>query len=83
MNVELLERDSEFPRDGDARGRNWVALALHLAAVIPYYFAIQSVISVGQTQSTQVRAYWDASDSPREGWHRQVCAGEEGKRYTP
>ena len=56
MNVELLERDSEFPRDGDARGRNWVALALHFAAVIPYYFAIQSVISVGQTQSTQVRA---------------------------
>ncbi len=56
LDAELLERDSEFPRDGDARGRNWVALALHLAAFIPYYFATQSVISVGRTQSTQVRA---------------------------
>ncbi len=44
--------------------RNWIALVLHLAAVIPYYFAIQSVIAVGQTQSTQVRAYWDASTIP-------------------
>ncbi len=44
--------------------RNWVALALHLAAVVPYYFAIQSVIAVGQTQSTQVRAYWDATTIP-------------------
>lgn len=44
--------------------RNWIALVLHLAAVVPYYFAIQSVIAVGQTQSTQVRAYWDASTIP-------------------
>ncbi len=44
--------------------RNWIAFVLHLAAVIPYYFAIQSVIAVGQTQSTQVRAYWDASTIP-------------------
>ena len=44
--------------------RNWIALALHLASVVPYYFAIQNVISVGQTQSTQIRAYWDASTIP-------------------
>lgn len=44
--------------------RNWIALALHLAAVVPYYFAIQSVIAVGQTQSNQVRAYLDASAIP-------------------
>ncbi len=44
--------------------RNWIALVLHSAAVVPYYFAIQSVIAVGQTQSTQVRAYWDASTIP-------------------
>ena len=41
--------------------RNWVALILHLAAVIPYYFAIQSVISVGNTQGTTVMAYLNAS----------------------
>lgn len=44
--------------------RNWVALVLHLSAVTPYYLAIQSVISVGQTQSVQLRAYWDASTVP-------------------
>ncbi|HEY7588291.1 MAG TPA: hypothetical protein VIB49_06060, partial [Thermoplasmata archaeon] len=27
--------------------RNWIALVLHLAALIPYYFAIQSIITTG------------------------------------
>lgn len=44
--------------------RNWIALVLHLAALIPYYFAIQSIITTGQTQATDVRAYWDASTIP-------------------
>jgi hypothetical protein len=44
--------------------RNWIALVLHLAAVVPYYFAIQSIITTGQTGSTDVRAYWDASTIP-------------------
>jgi hypothetical protein len=37
---------------------------VHLAAVVPYYFAIQSVIAIGQPQSTQPLAYWNASAIP-------------------
>jgi hypothetical protein len=44
--------------------RNWVALVLHLAAVIPYYFAIQSVISTGQAMNTSPLAYFNASAIP-------------------
>lgn len=41
--------------------RNWVALLLHLAAVIPYYFAVQSVIATGQAGGTQPLAYFNPS----------------------
>lgn len=44
--------------------RNWVALVLHLAAVIPYYFAIQSVISTGEGMDTRPLAYFNASAIP-------------------
>lgn len=44
--------------------RNAVALALHVAAVVPYYFAIQSVIEVGRSGGTTVNAYWSASAIP-------------------
>ena len=44
--------------------RNWIALALHLAAVVPYYYAIQRVIEVGQAQGTEVLAYWSPRSSP-------------------
>ena len=44
--------------------RNAIALGIHLAAVVPYYFAIQRVIEVGQAQSATVGAYWSASSIP-------------------
>jgi hypothetical protein len=44
--------------------RNPIALVIHLAAVVPYYFAIQAVIEVGQAGATTVGAYWSASSIP-------------------
>ncbi len=37
------------------------ALIIHLAAIIPYYFAIQQILSVGSTGSTSVQQYLSAS----------------------
>lgn len=44
--------------------RSWMALVLHVAAIVPYYFATQSVITVGNTQATDVGSYWSASAIP-------------------
>ncbi len=44
--------------------RNWIALVLHLAAVIPYYFAIQSVIATGEGMDAKPLAYFNASAIP-------------------
>jgi hypothetical protein len=41
--------------------RNWVALILHLAALVPYYFAIQIIIQQGQAGNTQPLAYFNPS----------------------
>jgi hypothetical protein len=38
------------------------ALIIHLAAVVPYYLAIQQILSVGNTGSTQFQQYLSASE---------------------
>jgi len=40
------------------------ALIIHLAAAVPYYLAIQQILSVGNTGSTQFQHYLSAS-----GWY--------------
>jgi hypothetical protein len=37
------------------------ALVLHLAAILPYYLAIQQILSTGSTGETHVQAYISAS----------------------
>jgi hypothetical protein len=48
----------------DAGFKNWIALALHVGSVVPYYFAIQGVIATGQTQSQEVGTYLNATLIP-------------------
>jgi hypothetical protein len=38
------------------------ALILHLAAILPYYLAIQQILSVGNTGATAVQQYLSASE---------------------
>ncbi len=44
--------------------RNAIAIGLHLGAVVPYYFAIQAIIEVGQNQGRTVGEYWSVSSIP-------------------